>query len=126
MASNQLRVETRSDGEELLATLDAETAVCVFVRRDSAGLSVVEIGTRLRLRGLAIPVIAIDAENAAGWQREALQSGETGRLPACSEAGVPGDLEAEELPDALPSQENAPLPGPDALPMIQVLRERFR
>jgi FixJ family two-component response regulator len=105
LSSHELRVEIRSDGEELLANLDVDTAACVFVEMHAPGMSAAEIRTQLGLRGVAIPVIQIDG-------RMAVEQG--GAATAADEPARSGG-----------GRGSVPLAGPDAFPTLEVLRERY-
>ena len=125
LASRALQVETRSDGEELMASLDADRAGCVFVEKHAPGLSAVEIASRLRLRGITIPVIVIEAGGLVGRR--------SGPSEAATRAFRRGSPKGSGARRAAPGGRmgtsgvsvSGQQAGPDALPTIEVLRERF-
>lgn len=122
LASQDLGVEIRSDGEELLADLEVDRAVCVFVEVHAPGMSAAEIRTQLRLRGIATPVIEIDGRmiEEGGETASASDNGNLARLLAGGDGGAPGGP-----PRPREGRESVPLAGPDAFPTPETLRERF-
>ena len=70
LSSPDLVVEIRSSGEQLLANFDAEGAACVLVEIHLPGMGAVEIARQLHLRGVAIPVIPMDARAVANRSTE--------------------------------------------------------
>lgn len=126
LASRDLRVETRSDVEELLATLDHERAVCVLVGRDDPGVSADQIRKRLLLRGIALPVITVDAGGTTELTPEVLEAVDTEVVPTAPGREGARDVARGEQTDAPQRAGSAPMAGPDAFPSIEVLRERFR
>jgi two-component system, LuxR family, response regulator FixJ len=103
LSSQDLRVEIRSDGEDLLANLDVDRAACVLIERHAPGMSAAELLAQLRVRGVAIPVIQLDAVAAVGLSAEDV-------------ADPRGPTRRVETGAGTPSA---------ALPATEVLKERF-
>lgn len=126
LASRDLSVEIRHDGEDLLATLDPRRAACVLVASNVPGMSAAEISRRLLLRGLAIPVITVDGGRAPVLTPEVLEAVDSEVVPRSLPTDGALDAAMERRPDGQRNAVSTLMPGPDALPPIDVLRERFQ
>lgn len=126
LASRDLRVEIRSDGEELLANFDADRAACVLVETHTPGMGAIEIGRQLGLRGVAIPVIPIDARAVVGLSAEAIEASIAGLSGEATGSQDSGHVSLGQRLETVERPKSQPRPGPDTFPSIELLRERFQ
>ena len=122
LSSHDLSVEIRSSGEEFLANVAVERAVCVLIEKHAPGISVSEIQARLRLRGVAIPVIQIDGSTPGPQTGDAMEGGSSEPLRRRGDAKDAGTVATGEPRLAA----GEPAGAAAVLPEIEILRERLK